>query len=81
MTATIQPGEGDIRMDCADNLRFLRDVADASLRLVVTSPPYNIGKRHESAAPLDEYVQAQAEVISECVRALSESGSKYLIIR
>jgi len=62
-------------MDAMDSLRFLRDVADGSVQLVVASSPYNIGKRYERKSPLEDYVRAQAQVISECVRALQPHGS------
>lgn len=65
----------DAHIACADNLSFMRPLADESMKLIVTSPPYNIGKRYERRSPLDAYVQAQAQVISECVRLLSGSGS------
>ncbi|MHB8196179.1 MAG: DNA-methyltransferase, partial [Vulcanimicrobiaceae bacterium] len=58
-----------------DNLEFLDEIADGSVQLVVTSPPYNIGKAYEKTASLERYVQAQAQVIAECVRVLSPRGS------
>ncbi len=60
------------RGDCRD---LLAEMPDGSVRLVVTSPPYNIGKRYERAQTLDEYVDAQSEVIAECVRVLADDGS------
>jgi adenine-specific DNA-methyltransferase len=45
------------------------------MQLVVTSPPYNIGKSYESRSPLRLYVEAQSRVISECVRLLHTRGS------
>ena len=60
------------RGDC---LELLDHIPDGAIRLAVTSPPYNIGKRYERAQTLDEYVQSQAAVIRECVRALAEDGS------
>jgi len=58
--------------DCLD---LLRSIPDESLQLVVTSPPYNIGKEYEKRLHLDVYLQQQAQVITECVRALSPEGS------
>jgi adenine-specific DNA-methyltransferase len=66
---------GNAIMQCADNLAFMRPLADESMQLIVTSPPYNIGKSYESRSPLDAYVKAQAQVISECVRLLHPRGS------
>ncbi len=58
--------------DCLD---ILRTVPAESLQLVVTSPPYNIGKEYERRLRLDRYLQQQERVITECVRALSPRGS------
>ncbi len=65
----------DVVMDCQDNLDFMRPQKAESMQLIVTSPPYNIGKSYESRSPLAEYVKGQAQVISECVRLLSPRGS------
>lgn len=58
-----------------DCLALLKTIPDASLRLIVTSPPYNIGKTYEAKLDLALYLRQQAEVIRECVRALSPHGS------
>jgi adenine-specific DNA-methyltransferase len=58
-----------------DCLNLLRSIPDQSLQLVVTSPPYNIGKEYEKKLDLDLYLEQQAQVIGECVRALSPKGS------
>lgn len=65
----------DAVMRCQDNLAFMRPLVDESMELIVTSPPYNIGKSYEARAPLADYVKQQAQVISECVRLLSPTGS------
>lgn len=62
-------------MDCIDNLEFMRPLQSGSVKLIVTSPPYNIGKSYERRAPLERYIQDQAQVISECVRLLHPEGS------
>ncbi|MGH2508745.1 MAG: DNA-methyltransferase [Ktedonobacteraceae bacterium] len=53
----------------------MRPLKDGSMKLIVTSPPYNIGKKYECRKPLDVYVGNQAQVISECVRLLHPNGS------
>lgn len=58
--------------DCLD---LLKSIPDGSLQLVVTSPPYNIGKEYEKKLLLDVYLEQQAHIIAECVRALSPKGS------
>jgi adenine-specific DNA-methyltransferase len=69
------PTSRDVKMECEDNLAFMRPLPDGMMNLIVTSPPYNIGKRYERRSPLDAYIQSQAQVISECVRLLDDGGS------
>ena len=45
------------------------------MKLIVTSPPYNIGKSYEKRSSLDDYLTSQSRVIAECVRLLHPSGS------
>ncbi len=56
-------------------LDLLKTIPNESLQLVVTSPPYNIGKEYEKRLRLDWYLEQQAEVITQCARALSPRGS------
>lgn len=65
----------DAVMKAQDNLKFMRGLPDESMKLIVTSPPYNIGKAYEKRSPLDKYIKDQAQVISECVRLLHPNGS------
>ena len=58
-----------------DCLNFLAGLPNGLARLVVTSPPYNIGKRYERRVKLEEYLEAQTRVIKECTRVLAEDGS------
>jgi adenine-specific DNA-methyltransferase len=67
--------DAKVFMACQDNLAFMRPLPKASMQLIVTSPPYNIGKSYEKRSRLDAYVQQQAQVISECVRLLHPRGS------
>jgi adenine-specific DNA-methyltransferase len=43
--------------------------------LVVTSPPYNIGKSYESKAALEDYLSAMSEVVDLLVPRLKPTGS------
>jgi adenine-specific DNA-methyltransferase len=43
----------------SDNLKFMRPLRNETMQLVVTSPPYNIGKAYEKRSSLDAYVQAK----------------------
>ena len=58
--------------DCLDMLKTL---PDQSMQLIVTSPPYNIGKEYEKRTNLKRYIELQKEVIAQCCRVLSDKGS------
>jgi adenine-specific DNA-methyltransferase len=58
-----------------DCLELLSGIPSESMRLVVTSPPYNLGKSYEQKGALDEYLQWQDRIIGECVRVLHPEGS------
>jgi len=58
-----------------DCLEFLKTVPGGSVRLIVTSPPYNIGKSYEKKTSLERYIEFQEKVIAECVRVLSIDGN------
>jgi adenine-specific DNA-methyltransferase len=65
----------DVFMACEDNISFMNSLLSGSMHLIVTSPPYNIGKTYEIRSSLDAYVRAQIPVIDECVRLLHPQGS------
>lgn len=67
--------QADVVLFEGDCLRLLGDIPSDSIGLVVTSPPYNIGKSYERRVGLDVYLASQAEVIGEAVRVLSPGGS------
>ena len=58
-----------------DTLDFLRTVPSETAQLVVSSPPYNIGKPYEQKAELSDYLEWQTRVLRECVRVLKPRGS------
>lgn len=65
----------DIVLYPGNCLELLKTIPDESLKLVVTSPPYNIGKEYEKRLKLELYIEQQAAVIRECVRCLSPQVS------
>jgi modification methylase len=65
---------------CGD-ARTMGDVADGSVALVVTSPPYFAGKQYEEELEREgvpgsylEYLQLLTDVFTECVRTLEPGG-------
>lgn len=65
----------EVNIACRDNLDFMAALPGAGMKLIVTSPPYNIGKSYERRSPIDRYVREQERVIAECVRLLHPEGS------
>ena len=62
-------------LECRDNLTFLESLPKGSFQLIVTSPPYNIGKEYEKRSSLERYLADQEAVIGRCVRLLKPGGS------
>ncbi|MBI5408498.1 MAG: site-specific DNA-methyltransferase [Nitrospirae bacterium] len=58
--------------DCLD---FLKTMPDKSIQLIITSPPYNVGKQYEKKMKLEQYLAQQKRIIDECVRVLKDEGS------
>jgi adenine-specific DNA-methyltransferase len=48
---------------------------DNSISLIVTSPPYNLGKDYENRVSIEQYLETQAKTIEQLVRVLRVDGS------
>jgi len=65
----------DVILACEDALKFLSIIPDGLIDLIVTSPPYNIGKPYEKKMEFNDYLNWQFDVIQECYRVLKNGGS------
>ena len=54
---------------CADS-RKLAKIPDSSVHLMVTSPPYNVGKDYDEDLVFDEYMDMLGDVFAETYRLL-----------
>ena len=63
------------RIICDEALKFLKKEGGGKYDLIVTSPPYNIGKSYEKRESIEKYLQKQEKLIAELIRVLSEQGS------
>ncbi len=79
--AKLQKQQNVAVLKCQDNLEFLCEQSSGKFKLIVTSPPYNIGKSYEKPSSLDEYLDGQKQVIRECIRVLHPQGSILLASR
>ena len=58
-----------------DCLTVLKKIEDGKFDLILTSPPYNVGKSYETKTSIEKYLETQEEIISELVRTLSDKGN------
>lgn len=78
----------DLRL--GDCLEVMKTIPDESVDLIITSPPYNLGKVHHTGnykftsyknyiddMPEEEYQQWQIAVLNECFRVLKRNGSMF----
>jgi DNA modification methylase len=59
----------------ADRMKLLKKLENNSVQLIITSPPYNIGKIYEKKQTLKSYLFEQEKTLRECVRVLKKTGS------
>jgi len=67
------PSEVLDRVFCQDS-RKMENVPDSSVHLMVTSPPYNVGKDYDADLSLDEYLALLKDVFTETYRVLVNGG-------
>lgn len=65
----------DFTYVCQDALEFCKDIASGSIKLLITSPPYNIGKEYETRTNIQAYIDAMHPMLSEFNRILADDGS------
>lgn len=58
-----------------DSAKTLASVPDCSVKLIITSPPYNLDKVYEDKKSLEDYFALVEPVINQCLRVLAEDGS------
>ena len=59
----------------SDTLAACQKLPAETFSLIVTSPPYNLGKDYEEQASLDDYLDWQTTIIEQLVRLLAPTGS------
>ncbi|MBM3315750.1 site-specific DNA-methyltransferase [candidate division WOR-3 bacterium] len=64
-----------IVLHVGDALPFLRTLPSGLARLVVSSPPYNLGKEYEKKKDIRAYLTEQEPVLAELARVLASDGS------
>nr|WP_276977725.1 site-specific DNA-methyltransferase [Ferrimicrobium acidiphilum] len=65
----------DVVLHTGDTTSFLGLIPSGSIGLVVSSPPYNLGKEYEVQTKLHTYLDTLKPVLHELVRVLKPEGS------
>ncbi|MBC6427530.1 MAG: site-specific DNA-methyltransferase [Ekhidna sp.] len=58
-----------------DTLSKLKKMDSGKFDLVITSPPYNVGKEYEAKTSIEKYLGQQESVINELIRVISNQGN------
>jgi len=67
--------QADVVLYQGDVENFVATIPDNSVSLIITSPPYNLGKEYEDRVSIEKYLELQAQVITELYRVLRDDGS------
>lgn len=67
--------DSNYTIENGDCLKVLKKYDDEKFDLIITSPPYNIGKSYEVKTSIEKYLETQEKIIKELIRTLSDKGS------
>lgn len=67
--------DAEVVISEGDCVQSLSNIPKETAKLIITSPPYNIGKSYEKATSLENYLESMRPVIKQIVRVLSDEGS------
>lgn len=65
----------DFKFECANAIDFCKSIKDNEIKLLITSPPYNIGKEYETKTGIEQYINDMKPFLSEFARIIAEDGS------
>lgn len=58
-----------------DALKACKKLPQKTFRLIISSPPYNMGKEYEKTTTLNDYLVWQKEILEQLVGLLTDDGS------
>lgn len=70
-----QPFYSEYQLILGDTFEYLKKFEDEKFDLIITSPPYNVGKEYETKTSIEKYLEQQEKVIKELVRVTSQKGN------
>ena len=75
LVSTFSVGDNCHVLHEGDAATLLGQIPNESVDLIISSPPYNIGKEYEQKESLDNYLEAQLGIAEDLVRVLAPTGS------
>lgn len=70
-----KPYQSEYKIILGDTYENLKNIEDEKFDLVITSPPYNVGKEYETKTSIEKYLEEQEKVIKELIRVTSQQGN------
>ena len=67
--------DAEIVLYQGDVKNLLAEIPDNTVHLIITSPPYNLGKGYEDRVSIEQYLETQTQVIAQLYRVLRDNGS------
>lgn len=65
----------DVVLYQGDVNEFISTIPDHTISLIITSPPYNLGKDYEDRVAIEKYLETQSQLIEQLYRVLTQDGS------
>ena len=66
--------ESDLNKFYCKSSEMMDEIPDNSIHLMITSPPYNVGKEYDNDLTLDEYLSLLTKVFGEVYKKLVTGG-------
>jgi hypothetical protein len=74
-TAKTRRNKVRVRLETQDAFKFLAKLKPASVDLIVSSPPYCMGKEYDTSTSLDDFIADHEKLAPLLVRILKDGGS------
>jgi adenine-specific DNA-methyltransferase len=75
MFSSVYSSDAEAILALGDTVEFMKTVPSGVVDLIVTSPPYNVGKIYETNKPFSVYLAEQTIAVKEMLRLLKDDGS------
>ncbi|MFA5805182.1 MAG: site-specific DNA-methyltransferase [Melioribacteraceae bacterium] len=70
-----RPYKSDYEIILGESFHNLKKIEDGKFDLIITSPPYNVGKEYETKKSIEKYLLEQEKIIEQLVRVTSSKGN------